>query len=167
MRVTQEIVTSSPGTAFGGSVTPRTKRRPPVVVDTGVVVSAFAFGGVPARALSSALSTSQVCVSEELLAEYAAVPDALRAGRKVNAEQWQALVAGMAAFVAEACLVKPTRPIRVCRDPKDDMVLACCRAAGASFLIAGDRDLLDLDVSRIAGLHRLRIVSPRAYLDRW
>jgi len=91
-------------------------------------VSAFAFGGVPARVLRSALSTSDVCVSEDLLAEYRDVPDALRAERKVNAEQWQALVAGIAAFVAEARLVEAMKPVRACRDPKDDM--GCSNAAG-------------------------------------
>lgn len=110
-------------------------------------MSAFAFGGVPARVLRSVLSTSEVCVSE-------------------NVDQWQSLVAGIAAFVAEARLVHPTRPVRACRDPKDDMVLECCRAARARFLITGDRDLLSLDVAGTAGLRRLRIVSPRAYLDR-
>jgi len=155
-----------PSVRFGGSVTARAAPRPRVVVDTGVVVSAFAFGGVPARALRAALSTSDVCVSGDLLAEYRNIPDALRAARKVNAEQWQALLAGIAAFVAEARLIEPTRLVRVCRDPKDDMVLECCRAARANFLITGDRDLLNLDVSRIAGLRRLRIVSPRTYVDR-
>jgi putative PIN family toxin of toxin-antitoxin system len=116
--------------------------------------------------LRSVTSTSEVCVSGDLLAEYRSVPDALRVEHKVNAEQWRTLVAGIAAFVAEARFVQPTRPVRVCRDPKDDMVLECCRAARASSLITGDRDLLSLDVSGIAGLRRLRIVSPRAYLDR-
>jgi hypothetical protein len=39
-------------------------------------VSAFAFGGVPARVLRSALATSEGCVSADLLAEYRSVPDA-------------------------------------------------------------------------------------------
>jgi len=129
-------------------------------------VSAFAFGGVPARVLRSVLSTAEVCVSADLLAEYRSVPDALRVAHKVNADQWQSLVAGIAAFVAEARMVHPTRLVRACRDPKDDMVLECCRAARARFLITGDRDLLSLDVTGTAGLRRLRIVSPRSYLDR-
>ncbi|MCC6764229.1 MAG: putative toxin-antitoxin system toxin component, PIN family [Deltaproteobacteria bacterium] len=129
-------------------------------------MSAFAFGGVPARVLRSVLSTAEVCVSADLLAEYRSVPDALRVAHKVNADQWQSLVAGIAAFVAEARMVHPTRLVRACRDPKDDMVLECCRAARARFLITGDRDLLSLDVTGTAGLRRLRIVSPRSYLDR-
>lgn len=105
-------------------------------------------------------------MSADLLAEYRSVPDALRVAHKVNADQWQSLVAGIAAFVAEARMVHPTRLVRACRDPKDDMVLECCRAARARFLITGDRDLLSLDVTGTAGLRRLRIVSPRSYLDR-
>jgi uncharacterized protein len=139
-------------------------RTPRVVVDTGVVVSAFAFGGVPARALRVALATSEICVSEDLLAEYRAVPEALRAGRKVTAAQRQALVAGIAAFVAEARVVEPTKQVRICRDPKDDMVLECCRAARAQLLVTGDRDLLDLDIFGAVGLRKLQIVSPRRYL---
>jgi len=107
-----------PSVRFGGSVTARAAPRPRVVVDTGVVVSAFAFGGVPARALRAALSTSDVCVSGDLLAEYRNIPDALRAARKVNAEQWQALLAGIAAFVAEARLIEPTRLVRVLSRPQ-------------------------------------------------
>jgi putative PIN family toxin of toxin-antitoxin system len=129
------------------------------------VVSAFAFGGIPAQALRLALATSEICVSEDLLEEYRTVPDALRAGRKVSAQQRQTLVAGIAAFVSEARVVEPTKAVRLCRDPKDDMVLECCRAARAQLLVTGDRDLLDLDVSRAVGLRRLQIVSPRRYLD--
>jgi putative PIN family toxin of toxin-antitoxin system len=129
-------------------------------------VSAFAFGGPPARVLRSVVTAAEVCVSKDLLAEYRSVPDTLRAAGKVNAEQWQALVAGIAAFVSDAHLVEPTKTLRVCRDRKDDMLLECCCAARARFLITGDRDLLDLDVSVITGLRRLEIVSPRSYLDR-
>jgi predicted nucleic acid-binding protein len=83
-------------------------------------------------------------------------------------EQRQALVSGMAAFVADARVVSPTRPMALCRDPGDDMVLECCRAARASVLITGDRDLLDLAerAPRTAGLGRLAILSPRGFLER-
>jgi putative PIN family toxin of toxin-antitoxin system len=142
-------------------------RRPRVVVDTGVVVSAFAFGGVPQRALEAVLRSAEVCVSPDLLAEYRAVPQALLAGRKINAEQFRSLVAGIAAFVSEARMLVPTQPVRVCRDRKDDMVLECCLVARAHRLITGDRDLLDLDPRAVGipALNRLRIVTPRSYVD--
>ena len=75
-------------------------------------MSGFAFGGIPARALRTALTSADVYVSEDLLAEYREVPEALRASRKVTAGQWQALMAGIAAFVAEARVVKPTSCIK-------------------------------------------------------
>ena len=145
----------------------RVGRRPRVVVDTGVVVSAFAFGGVPQRALEAVLRTAEVCVSPDLLAEYRAVPQALLAGAKINAEQFRSLVAGIAAFVSEARMLDPTQPVRVCRDRKDDMVLECCLAARADRLITGDRDLLELGpgLAGVAVLKRLRIVTPRSYVD--
>jgi hypothetical protein len=47
------------------------------------------------------------------------------------------------------------------------MVLECCRAARATVLITGDGDLLALAkaVTQVSGLRRLRILSPRAYLE--
>ena len=76
----------------------RVARKPRVVVDTGVVVSAFAFGGVPQQALAAVLRSAEICVSPELLAEYRAVPQALLAARKITAEQFRSLVAGIAAL---------------------------------------------------------------------
>ncbi|MGH7785485.1 MAG: putative toxin-antitoxin system toxin component, PIN family [Candidatus Binatia bacterium] len=145
----------------------RVARRSRVVVDTGVVVSAFAFGGVPQQTLVAVLRAAEVCVSPDLLAEYRAVPQALLAARKITGEQFRSLVAGIAAFVSDARLMVPERVVRLCRDRKDDMVLECCLTARAHHLITGDRDLLDLRVAvaGIPGLKRLEIVTPRTYLD--
>jgi len=112
--------------------------------------------------------TAVLYVSPDLLAEYREVPEQLRSSGKVTANQRQALVSGIAAFVAEARVVVPTRPVLLCRDPEDNMVLECCRAARASVLITGDRDLLDLaaTVPRTAGLRRLAILTPRAFVDQ-
>ena len=113
------------------------------------------------------LRSAELCVSPELLAEYRAVPQALLAARKITAEQFRSLVAGIAAFVSEARMLVPEQPVRVCRDRKDDMVLECCLAARADRLITGDRDLLDLGpgVVAVPALKRLRIVTPRSYVD--
>jgi len=114
------------------------------------------------------MRNADLYVSPDLLAEYRGVPEQLRSSGKVTADQRLALVSGIAAFVAEARVVVPTRPVSLCRDPEDDMVLECCRAARASFLITGDRDLLDLAtrVASVAGLRRLVILAPRAFVER-
>jgi len=46
------------------------------------------------------------------------------------------------------------------------MVLECCLAAGADFLVTGDKDLLEIDPVRVESmLPKLRILTPRAYLE--
>jgi predicted nucleic acid-binding protein len=44
-----------------------------------------------------------------------------------------------------AKVVEPKKKLALCRDPEDDMLLECCKAAHADILITGDKDLLNLD----------------------
>jgi len=47
------------------------------------------------------------------------------------------------------------------------MVLECCQAGKADFLVTGDKDLLEINPSalRETGLGRLGILRPRDFLD--
>lgn len=108
-----------------------------------------------------AFSESEICVSPDLLQEYRDVPSRLLALRKLSADQFNALIAGIAAVVAAARVVYPKQRIRACRDPEDDMVLECCLAAGADYIVTGDRDLLSAK-DFAAGL---RILTPKRYVD--
>jgi putative PIN family toxin of toxin-antitoxin system len=126
-----------------------------------VLVSAFAFGGIPKAAVLKAFSEYEICVSPQILQEYRDVPSLLFARRKLVPGQFRALIAGIAAVVSAARVVYPRERIKVCRDPKDDMVLECCLAAGAEYLITGDRDLLSIKELPF----RLRILSPRGFIS--
>jgi len=42
-------------------------------------------------------------------------------------------------------LVVPTRHVTVCRDPDDNLVLACALAGQAEYIVTGDPDLLTLE----------------------
>jgi putative PIN family toxin of toxin-antitoxin system len=124
-------------------------------------VSSFAFGGTPRAAVRKAFEEAEICVSPKLLIEYRDVPSLLHSEGKITDQQFTALISGMAAVVAVARLVHPKKRIQVCRDPADDMLLECCLASGADYLVTGDRDLLsvrDLPFS-------LKIITPRAYID--
>lgn len=120
------------------------KKRNKLAVDTGVLVSAFAFGGVPARAVRKASAEAVICVSPDLLAEYRQVPLRLRELGKIDHSQFKALIAGISVFVFESLMVHPVQRLELCRDPKDNMLLECCLAAKAGLLVTGDRDLLEL-----------------------
>lgn len=118
----------------------RVGRRPRVVVDTGVVVSAFAFGGVPQRALEEVLRSDEVCVSPEPMAAYRTVPQALLAARKITAEQFRSLVAGITAFVSEARMLVP----------------AGCQRSVAAFRKSGES---------LARMRHLIVLAPEAVED--
>jgi hypothetical protein len=83
-----------------------------IVDDTGVLISVFAFGGAPAKAVLKAFHEATISL-------------ALYKSGKINHEQYQSLIAGIAAFVSRAVLVVSRKHFHVCRDAKDNMVLDC------------------------------------------
>lgn len=143
----------------GGRDTPR---KSSIVIDTGVLVSAFAFGGTPREAVRKAVSQSRICISHALLKEYRDVPSALASKGKITVEQFNALIAGIAAVVATASMVRPRKRVRICRDASDDMLLECCLAAEAEHLVTGDKDLLSLTNLPFP----LKIVTPKDYVQQ-
>ena len=72
-----------------------TKKKNKVVVDTGVLMSAFGFGGTPETAARRALSEMEIYVSPKLLKEYRDVPLELMAEDKIDCVQLKALISGL------------------------------------------------------------------------
>lgn len=126
------------------------------------MISAFAFGGIPAKAVQKAFAEADIYVSSGLLNEYRNIPLELLSESKITHLQFEALITGIAAFVSVAKMVFPRRRLTICRDPKDNMVIECCLEAKAGWLLTGDKDLLDLENLPFA----LKILSARAYLDQ-
>jgi predicted nucleic acid-binding protein len=50
----------------------------------------------------------------------------------------------------------------ICRDPKDDMVIACTVAGAADVIISGDENLLE-----IVRAGNIPIVTARQLVDKW
>ena len=57
--------------------------------------------------------------------------------------------------------VKLSKIDKICRDPKDDFLLALSKESKANYLITGDKDLLDIKV-----YGRTRIVTVRQFRER-
>ena len=113
-----------------------------IVVDTNVVLSGTFFGGRPAAVLGACIDgTVTLAASPEIWDEFH------RAGRELaRSHPTPLLEATLAALASCATHVEASRfEAHVCRDPKDDMFVACALAAGADCLVTGDRDLLVLD----------------------
>ncbi|OIO75352.1 MAG: putative toxin-antitoxin system toxin component, PIN family [Elusimicrobia bacterium CG1_02_37_114] len=59
----------------------------------------------------------------------------------------------------DADWVSPQEKILVCRDPKDNPVLECAVAGKVNFIVAGDKDLLELKTFR-----GISILTPQKFL---
>lgn len=138
-----------------------------MVVDTGVLISAFSFGGVPEAAIKKAFNETEIYISPQILKEYRDTPFELKASGKITHIQLRTLLSGIASFVVNAIIINPEKMLSICRDVEDNMVLECCLAAEANFLITGDKDLLEMEKGRLKEvLPGLKIVSPRAFLEQ-
>ena len=127
-----------------------------------MLISAFVFGGVPEKAVKKAFAEADLYVSPVLLKEYREVPLALERDGKLTPPQLKALISGLASFVAKKVVVFPRKKIFLCRDPEDNVLIECCLESKASFLITGDKDLLDMKTLTF----ELKILSPRKFIDQ-
>jgi len=114
---------------------------------------------MPEKAVKKVFRSSEIFVSPELLREYRDVPLALEANGKIDHAQLKVLIAGIAAVVSKARIVQTSKKVSLCRDPKDNMLIECCLAAGADFLITGDKDLLDIGNLPL----NLKIITPSEF----
>ena len=112
------------------------------------------------EAVRKAFAGTDIYVSIPILNEYREVPLILEAERKINHQQLKALISGIAALLANAETVRPGKSLRICRDEKDNMLLECCLASKADFLITGDKDLLDIRNLPF----NLKIITPQRFI---
>jgi putative PIN family toxin of toxin-antitoxin system len=116
-----------------------------IVIDTNVLLSAFLWGGTPQRLIEAVRSNAaELVISQALLDEFARViarPKfaAILARTSRTPPSLMVHLRTLAEVVNAPALPQP-----VCRDPKDDIVLACALAAQAHLVGSGDEDLLSL-----------------------
>jgi putative PIN family toxin of toxin-antitoxin system len=127
------------------------------VVDTGVLVSAAVFpDSVPGQAVREALGRGRLLLSQATAEEISDVLARPKFDRYVRPQTRRRF---LAALVRRALVVETNRPLRICRDPKDDKFLELAVCGNASLLITGDRDLLVLDP-----FQGIAIVTPARFL---
>jgi uncharacterized protein len=122
-----------------------------VVLDTNVLLAAYATRGLCEALFAACLESHEIVLSEHILGE---LRRSLTRALRLPAGQTNAIVA----FVREHSeLVEPEDvPATACRDPEDLPVLGTAVAARADVFVTGDRDLLDL--GEYGGIP---VVSPR------
>lgn len=116
-----------------------------IVIDTNVLLSAFLWGGAPRLLIERVREgAAELVISAALLEEFDRV---IRRGKFATVlhrtTHTPANILEQLQILAEV-IAAPPLPQPVCRDPKDDIVLACALAAAARLVVTGDDDLLSL-----------------------
>jgi putative PIN family toxin of toxin-antitoxin system len=125
-----------------------------LVLDTNVLLSAVLVPGTCRELLKGQALLHEWFTSSELVAELA---EKLESKLGLPPERTPLFLV----YQRRARLVVPVPlPVRVCRDPDDDLVLVTALAAQADVIITGDKDLLTLKTHG-----GVRIRSPRQFMD--
>lgn len=111
-----------------------------VVADTNLWVSRLLLSrSTAARALDKALDSSEVMVSEILVAELANVLSRRKFDRYVSVQDREEFLRR----VLQVAIVAPVlSEVEVCGDPDDNHVLALALDTESDFILTGDSDLL-------------------------
>jgi uncharacterized protein len=118
-----------------------------VVLDNNVLVSALIWRGLPRRVLDEGLELGwQFYTSPALFGELERVLNYPHLAKPiVKKQQTPTAILNLARDVLRV-VQAPDLTSRVCRDPDDDAVLACAKAAKADLIVSGDQDLLVLQM---------------------
>lgn len=111
-----------------------------VVFDTNVIVSAFIARGPSFEVFEHCLMAHQNFISQHIRDEVESVLAGKFSFPSERVEEVLRFLDKHLETIDTSPLEKP-----VCRDPSDDPVLACAKAARAECLMTGDEDLLILE----------------------
>jgi putative PIN family toxin of toxin-antitoxin system len=134
------------------------------VADANVLVSAAIARSPQAPSvltLDAALDGRiELVTSPMLLREITSVLSRPRLRKYVSADEATRFVADLAAQTT--LLVDQPDPPPVCRDSRDDYLVALAKASGAEAIITGDLDLFAIDPGQLA----VEILTPRQFVGR-
>jgi uncharacterized protein len=130
-----------------------------LVVDTNVLFSGIFWLGPPSKILSAWLEDRiHVVASTEIFEEYSRIiKNASTKHPTVNLMELLDLLTDHTEIYQTKNLLH-----HISRDPDDNKFIACAIEANASYLISGDRDLLD--ISEDIGV---KIIKPRNFVEKF
>lgn len=126
-----------------------------VVLDTNVIIAAFAARGLCSDLLEVCLADHQIITSQYILDELC---DKLLSKLKLadgRIEEIKSFLLSVATVVIPVAVAQG-----ICRDSDDLPVIGTALAAGAPVLVTGDKDLLILE--QVEGV---RMVTPRQFWE--
>lgn len=127
-----------------------------VVLDSNVVIAAFATRGICDLIFEYCLTEHRIILSEFILKE-------VKANLRKKLRLPKANIKEIISFLKSNCDIysPPKLDIRICRDPDDDQILSLAYFSNAEFMITGDKDLLDL-----GSFKNIPILTPRDFAEK-
>lgn len=131
------------------------------VVDTNILIRAVIMPGGTVGPVITRLRDKayRLIYSSSLIDELLAKLALPRIREKYHLDD-QAIDDILALIALRGELVAPTRRVKICRDPKDDMFIEVALAGSAEYIVTGDEDLLTLKK-----FETVRLVTPRIFLE--
>ncbi len=137
------------------------KHGPKLVLDVNVWISALLWGGKPAEIIKAAEKRQvTIFLSEEIIQELSQVLtySRIRTIYEVDGLNKENLVE---AVLKVSKFVKVDKKMKVVAEhPADDKFIECAQAAGATYLISGDKHLL-----KIGSYKKIRVLSVNEFLQ--
>jgi putative PIN family toxin of toxin-antitoxin system len=134
----------------------KNSKKPRVVLDTNVLVSALVFGGTPR--LVTGLITQRLIrpvMSEEIMTELRRTIT-LRFSEHISGiTRYEKLLRRYAIWVELG-----SQTVTVSRDPDDDRIIETALIGQCGHIVSGDKDLLSLEVYK-----GIKIVKPAEFLE--
>ena len=129
----------------------------PIVIDTGIWISALVFQGTPGHAVKKASAEYMIAIATEIYEEIVDVLHRPKFARRVNPlltiELLDSILKESSAWFALRGTVTD------CPDPKENKFLDCALVAGAGLILSSDRHLRRMDP-----YHGIRIMNPQEFL---
>ncbi|MBI5140884.1 MAG: putative toxin-antitoxin system toxin component, PIN family [Nitrospirae bacterium] len=127
-----------------------------IVLDTNVIIAAFASRGLCADVFEVCVSSHTVVLSEYILAE---VADKLAGKLRMTKENADKIVT----YLHDIAEITPPVPVEAseCRDPDDLPVIGTAIGGMAELLITGDSDILE-----IGSYNGIETMTPRQLWER-
>ncbi len=126
-----------------------------IVLDTNIIISGIGFGGKPRQILYLVLDDKIKAVTSPIL--IAELED-------VIAKKFQKLIKQLEPIKKQVrekfIIVKPKKSLHAVRDDDDNRVLEAAIEGKCSYIVTGDRDLLNLKTFK-----NIKIVTPDTFLS--
>lgn len=128
-----------------------------VILDTNIIISAIGFGGKPRQILELAIQKRIRGVTSSIL--MAELEDVLNKKFPLLSDQFERI---NKLIRKRFIVVKPKESVHILKDDDDNRVLEAAAEGECTFIVTGDKELLDLNVYK-----KIKIMAVGQFYNLW